>query len=80
MDWLAAFFPPDIGIELVLDEQGQRRSDAGLGMRDEASRALLHQAVQRGLLGAVALVVKRGAIRRPLGLPASGLHDGLPRG
>jgi hypothetical protein len=30
-------------------------------------RVLLHQAVQRGLLGTVALVVKRCAIRRPLG-------------
>lgn len=36
-----------------------------------------HQAVQRGLLGAVAFVVERGAIRRPLGLPANDLHDGL---
>jgi hypothetical protein len=44
---------------------------------DEAGRVLLHQAVQRGLLGAVAFVVERGAIRRPLGLPANGLHDGL---
>ena len=43
-------------------------------------RVLLHQAVQRGLLGTVALVVKRCAIRRPLGLPADGLHDGLPVG
>jgi hypothetical protein len=43
-------------------------------------RVLLHQAVQRGPLGTVALVVKRCAIRRPLGLPADGLHDGLPVG
>jgi hypothetical protein len=28
----------------------------------------------------VALVVDRGAIGRPLGLPADGLHDGLPVG
>jgi hypothetical protein len=40
---------------------------------------LLHQAVQRGLLGAMAFVVDRDAIRRPLGLPADGLHDALPR-
>jgi len=39
---------------------------------------LLRQAVQGGLLGAVALVVERCAIRRPLGLPADSLHDGLP--
>ena len=41
---------------------------------------LLHQSVQRSLLGAVALVVERRAVRRPLGLPASGVHDGLPKG
>jgi hypothetical protein len=27
----------------------------------------------------VALVVDRGAIRRPPGLPAAGLHAGLPK-
>jgi len=32
-----------------------------------------------GLLGTVALVVDGGAIRRPLWLPADGLHVGLPR-
>lgn len=42
----------------------------GFGLRDEAGRMLLHQAVQRGLLGVVALVVDRGAIRCPLGLAA----------
>jgi len=30
--------------------------------------------------GAVALALQRGAIRRPLGLPAKGMHDGLPKG
>ena len=38
-------------------------------------------AVQRGLLGAVALLVNRGAVRRPdrrIGLPADGLHARLP--
>ena len=35
----------------------------------EAS-VLLREAVQRGLFGAVALVLNRGAMRRPLGLPA----------
>ena len=40
---------------------------------------LLHQAVQRGLFRAVTLVVKRSAIRRPLGLPANGLHARLPK-
>ena len=41
---------------------------------------LLHQAVQRGLLGAVAFVVDRGAIGSPLGLLRRGSHDGLPVG
>ena len=31
------------------------------------------------VLWSMALVVNRGAIGRPLGLPADGLHDGLPR-
>jgi hypothetical protein len=65
------------GVELVLDEPRQVGTGAGLGAGNEAGRVLLHQAVQRGLLGAVAFVVERGAIRRPLGLPANGLHDGL---
>lgn len=39
---------------------------------------LLHQAVQRGLLRSVALVVQRGATGRPLGPSAGGVHDGLP--
>ena len=67
------------GVELVLDEPGQFGAGAGLGVGDEAGRMLLHQAVERGLLGAVALVVNRGASRRPLGLPADGLHARLPR-
>jgi hypothetical protein len=46
---------------------------------EEDGRMLLRQAVRRGLLGAVALVVERRAIGRPLGLPADGLHDGRPR-
>ena len=48
------------------------------GVGDEAGRVLLHQSVQGGLLGTVALAVERGAIRRPLGLPDNGVH-GLPR-
>ena len=56
------------GVELVLDEPRQFSPGAGLGVGDETGRMLLHQAVQRGLLGAVAFVVERGAIGRPLGL------------
>ena len=65
------------GVEPVLDEL--RQVGAGLSLREEGRRVLLHQAVQRGLFRAVAFVVDRSAIRRPLGLPASGLHKGLPR-
>ena len=71
------------GVKLVLDEARQLRSGAGLGVRDETGGVLLNQAVQRGLFGAVSLIVQRGAIGRPLpctGLPAVGLHDGLPQG
>jgi hypothetical protein len=68
------------GVELVLDEELQFTACAGLGVSDEAGRVLRHQAVQRGLLRSVALVVNRGAIQRPLGLPADGLHEGLPSG
>ena len=47
---------------------------------DAAGRVLLHQAVPRGLLGAVAFAVDLGAIRSPLGLLRRGSHDGLPMG
>jgi hypothetical protein len=59
------------GVELVLDEPGQFGAGAGLGVGgDEAGCVLLHEAIQRGLLGTVALEVDRGAIGRPLRLPA----------
>lgn len=64
--------------ELVFDEPGKFRSDAGLGTGDEAGRVLMHQAVQGGLLGSVTLAVERRAIGRPLGPPANDVHDGLP--
>jgi len=57
----------------------QFRTSDGFGLGDEGCGVLLHQAVQRGLLRAVALVVNRGAIRRPLGLPADGLQVRLPK-
>ena len=59
------------GVKLVLDDSRQLSAGAGLGVRDEAGRVLLHHVVQRGLLGAVAFAVERCAIRLPLGLPAS---------
>jgi hypothetical protein len=64
---------------LGFDELRQLTAGAGLGVGNEARRVLLHQAVQRGLLGAVALAVDRGAIQCALGLPAEGLHARLPR-
>ena len=66
------------GIELVPDELAQFGAGAGLGMGDEAGCVLPHQAIERGLLGAVALVVGRGANGRPMWLPTVVLHDGLP--
>ena len=62
------------GVELVLDELGQARIRGCLDLGEEGCGVLLHQAVQRGLLGAVALVVDRGATLRPVGLPTDGLH------
>jgi len=66
----------------ALDIAGQLGTRAGFGVGDEAGRVMLHQAVQRGLLRAVALVVDRGAIVRPSprsGLPADGLTARLPK-
>jgi len=67
------------GVELVVDEARQFGPGTGLGVGDEAGRMLLHQAVQRGLLRAMPPVVQRGAVRRPLGRSADGLHARLPR-
>ena len=70
---------PQEGVELVLDELRQVRACFGFSLGDEGRSLLLHQTIQRGLLRAVALVVDRGAIRRPLGLAASSLHARLPK-
>ena len=67
------------GLELVLDELRQVGAGGIFGLGKEGRGMLLHQAVQRGLLGAVALVVDRGAIQRPLGLLHRGLHAWPPR-
>ena len=68
---------------LSFDEPGQLGAGAGLGVGDEAGRVLLHQAVQHGLLGAVALVVERArwggprhAYTRARRLPAGVRHGG----
>ena len=70
------------GVELVLHELRQVGASGGLGLLEESGGVLLHQAVQRGLLGAVTFVVNRNAFGHPdrrIGLPANGLHATLPR-
>jgi len=63
------------GVELVFDELRQAGAGGLFGLGEKALRVLQHQAVQRGLLGAVALVVHRGVIAvRPAGLGGVGLH------
>ena len=63
------------GVELVTDELRQPGTCGLFGLGEETLSMLLHQAVQRGLLGPVALVVDRGAIAmRPPGLVSVGLH------
>lgn len=64
--------------ELILDEPRLFRSGACLGVGNEAGRVSLRQAGEGRLLGAMAFVVKLGAIPCPPGLLANGLHDGLP--
>ncbi len=62
-------------IELVFDELRQAGAGGLFSPGEEALGVLLHQAVQRGLLGSVALVVDRGAIAmRPAGLAGVGMH------
>jgi len=56
-------------VELVTDELRQPGTCGLFGLGEETLSMLLHQPVQRGLLGPVALVVDRGAIAmRPPGL------------
>ena len=62
------------GVELVLDELEQAGAGGGVDLGEEGRDVLLHQAVQRRLLGAMSLVVDRRAIGRPVGLPTDGLH------
>jgi len=60
------------GVELARDEFRQVGDGRGLSLLEEGGGVLLHQAVQRGLLRAVAFVVDWG-------LPVDGLHARLPR-
>jgi len=62
-------------VELVFDELRQAGTKGLFGLGKEALGMLLHQAVQRGLLGSVALVVDRGAmVMRPAGRAGVGLQ------
>ena len=63
------------GVELVLHQLRQVGTGSAYGLGEEGCGVLLQQAVQRGMLRTTALVVDKGAIRPPLGLPA-GLHAG----
>lgn len=63
------------GMEFVFDELRQAGTGGLLGLGKEALGVLLHQAIQRGLLGSVALVVDRRAVAmRPAGLTGVGMH------
>ena len=66
-------------VELVFDELRQVGAGSVFGLGEEGRGVLLHQAVQGRLFRAVAIVVNRGTIRRPLGLPANRLHARLPK-
>ena len=62
------------GMELVLHELRQVGSGDNFGLRKERGGVLLHQALQLGLLRAVALIVDRGEVGRLAGLLHRGLH------
>jgi len=65
----------EVRVELVFDELRQASTGGLFGLDEEALGVLLHQAVQRGLLRSVALVVHLGAITmRPAGRAGVGLH------
>lgn len=70
-------------MDSVRIECGRARRPLGRASNAEAvcdaGCVLLHQALQRGRIPSMALVADRGAIGLLLGLPAGGLHNGLPR-
>ena len=61
-------------VELILHRLRQVGAGSGFGLGEEGRGVLLHQPVKCGLLGAVSLIVDRGASWRPLGLPVAYLH------
>jgi hypothetical protein len=75
--WLAAVWSSGFGGAFEFP----MRPGCCLGLLEEGGGVLLHQAVQRGPLWAVVLVVNRGAVRcldRGLSLPTNGSHA-LPK-
>jgi hypothetical protein len=66
-------------LQVEIDELRQVCAGSVFGLSEERRSVLLHKAVQRGVCRAVAFVVDWGDIRRPLGLPADGLHARLPK-
>ena len=70
------------GVKFVFDELRPAGTRCRLSLLEEGGGVLLYLAVRRGLLWAVALIVNRGAVRRPdrrIGLPANGLRASVPR-
>ena len=66
-----------LGVERVLHEWRQLGAGCALSLLEQARAVLLHQAVQRAVLGAMAFVVELGASGQPTRLCASGLHARL---
>ena len=66
-------------VELVLDELRQVGAGRVFSFSEERRRVLLNQAVQRDLPWAMAVVVDRGTIRRPLRLLHRGLGATIPK-
>jgi len=67
------------GVELVPQELRQVGAGCGLSLLEEGGGVLLHEAVWRGLLRWVALVMDWAAVGHPSGLPVDGLNTRLPR-
>jgi hypothetical protein len=70
--------PFEEGVELNLCDLRYVGPSSIFGLCEEGRGVPLHWAARRGLFRAVALLVDWGAVLRPLGLPADGLHARLP--
>ena len=67
------------GVELVFDESRQVGADSVFGLGVESRGVLPQGAVQRGLFGAVALVVDRGPSGARWGCRPMACAQGLPK-